>query len=66
MTEPGVEVYFQDGDWRVGVPQGEDPISTHPNQDEAVEAGRAEAERRGLELIVRDRQATITERDAPA
>ena len=65
MTEPGVEVYYQEGEWRVGVPMGEDPISNHTTRDEAVEAGRAEAERRGLELIIRDEQATITDRDVP-
>jgi hypothetical protein len=63
MTGDDVEVYFQAGEWRVGVPTGEDPISRHDTQDEAVEAGRAEAQRRGVELVVRDEKATITDRE---
>jgi hypothetical protein len=64
MSQDDVEVYYQDDEWRVGVPRGTDPISRHQSQDEAVEAGRSEAERLGVQLIVRDPQGTITDRDA--
>ncbi len=62
MSQDDVEVYYEKDEWRVGVPRGEDPISTHGTQDEAVDAGRTEAERLGVELIIRDTQGTITER----
>jgi len=66
MTGDDVEVYFEGGEWRVGVPLGEDPISSHGSQDQAIEAGRAAAERLGVELIVRNERATITSRsDGP-
>jgi hypothetical protein len=64
MSEAGVEVYYQDGEWRIGIPQVSDPISRHETQDAAVEAGQAEAQRRGVELIVRNERATVVERDA--
>jgi hypothetical protein len=64
MADRGVEVYFQGGEWRVGVPSGEDPISRHTDRDEAIESARAEAESRGLELVVRDERATITGRES--
>jgi hypothetical protein len=59
MTQGDVEVYFQDDEWRVGIPLGEDPISRHASQQEAVEAGRAEAHHRGLQLVVRDERGTV-------
>ena len=58
-----VEVYSEKSEWRVGVPRGEDPISTHGSQDEAVDAGRTAAQRLGVQLIIRDVQGTITDRD---
>jgi hypothetical protein len=64
MTQNDVEVYYQGDEWRVGVPQGTDPISRHDSQDEAVDAGRSEAERLGVQLIVRDTQGTVTDRGA--
>lgn len=60
----GVEVYFQQDEWLIGVPTDEDPISAHASQEEAVGAGRAEAQRRGVELIIRDERGTVIDRDA--
>jgi len=63
MSQDDVEVYYEHGEWRVGIPRGEDPISKHATQDEAIEAGRTEAQRLGVELVIRDTQGTITDRD---
>lgn len=63
MSQDDVEVYYEGDEWRVGVPRGTDPISRHDSREEAVEAGRSEAERLGVQLIVRDTQGTITDRD---
>jgi carbon monoxide dehydrogenase subunit G len=59
-----VEVYFQQGEWRIGVPTDVDPISTHTTQEEAADAGRAEAQQRGVELIIRDENGNVTKRES--
>lgn len=64
MTQGDVEVYFQDDEWRVGIPRGEDPISRHATQEEAVDAGRAEAQHRELQLVIRDERGTVLDTDA--
>lgn len=64
MPDQDVEVYYQDGDWRIGIPLEEDPISRHASKDEAIAAGRAEAERRGCELFIRDEQGTVVDHDS--
>ena len=63
MPDQDVEVYYQDGDWRIGIPLEEDPISRHATKDDAVAAGRAEAERRGRELFIRDEHGTVVGHD---
>ena len=64
MAGHDVEVYYQDAEWRVGIPLGEDPISRHASQDEAVAAGRADAANRGVALVIRDEHGTVLESDA--
>jgi hypothetical protein len=65
MSDSNVEVYYQDEEWRIGVPLETDPISRHDTREAAIAAGEAEAERRGVGLIVRDEQGTVVQQPPP-
>jgi hypothetical protein len=64
MPQGDVEVFHNNGDghWRVQVEGGEILDGDYTAKDEAVEAGRAEAKRRGVELVVKNQDGTISEK----
>lgn len=63
MPKGDVEVFHQDQVWRVQVEGEPEPVARHRTKEEAVAAGRDEANRRRVELIVRNQDGRIAERD---
>ena len=61
-----IETYFENDAWWNWVQDGDRVGGPYPSQDEAVAAGREAARERDVEHVIRDRQATIVERDEPA
>jgi hypothetical protein len=65
MPQGDVEVFHHDHVWRIRVEGESDAIEEHRTKDEAVAAGREKAQRRGVELIVRNQDGKIAERQDP-
>jgi hypothetical protein len=67
MPQGDVEVFHKgsgDDRWRLRVEGGEILDGDYTTKDEAVRAGREEAERRGSELIVKNQDGTIADKSS--
>jgi Uncharacterized protein conserved in bacteria (DUF2188) len=62
MPEGDVETYHSNGKWRNRIEGHADLPGEHATRQAAVDAGRAEAEQRHVEHIVRRLDGTIGER----
>jgi uncharacterized protein DUF2188 len=59
-----VEVFNKNGNWRVRIEGGETKANLYETRDDAVEAAGQLAETFGVELIVRNLDGRIAERDS--
>ena len=59
-----IEVYHQDEQWHVRRPGEREPLSNHAKKDDAVAAGRAAADRESAELVIKNRDGTIAQKDS--
>jgi hypothetical protein len=59
-----VEVFHENGNWRVRIAGGEIKANLYETKDDAVEAAGQIAESFGVELIVRNLDGRIAERDS--
>jgi hypothetical protein len=64
MPEGDVETYHFEGKWRNRIEGHEDLPGDHASRESAIEAGRAEAQDRKVEHIVRRLDGTIGERSS--
>ena len=62
MPQGDVEVFYTNGDrrWRIQIEGGETLDGDYEIKDLAVDAGRAEATRRGVELVIKNQDGTIS------
>ena len=66
MPEGDVEVFYNHGDgkWRVEI-EGQDILpGDYPRKSDAVDAGRDEAQNRGVELLIKNQDGTIAGKDS--
>ncbi|WP_340696895.1 DUF2188 domain-containing protein [Cellulosimicrobium funkei] len=59
-----IEVYHQDEQWHVRRQGERAPLSNHATKDDAVAAGRAAAERESAELVIKNLDGTIAQKDS--
>ncbi len=59
-----IEVYHQDEQWHVRRQDERGPLSNHTKKDGAVDAGRAAAERESAELVIKNLDGTIAQKDS--
>ena len=59
-----IEVYHQDEQWHVRRQGEREPLSNHTKKDDAVDAGRAAAERESAELVIKNLGGTIARKDS--
>jgi Uncharacterized protein conserved in bacteria (DUF2188) len=64
MPEGDVEVVHQSGKWRVRIQGHQTLPGEHDTKAAAVDVGRDESRHRGVELIVRNQDSTISDRDS--
>jgi hypothetical protein len=64
MPKGDVETYHEDGKWHVKVEGESQPESTHETRKEARRAGRALAQERKVEHIIRKKDGTIGQRNS--
>ncbi|CAM5536348.1 DUF2188 domain-containing protein [Leifsonia shinshuensis] len=65
MPKGDVETYHADGEWKNRIEGETTKIGgTYGTKDEAVRAGRDEAQRRSVEHIIRNLDGTIGERNS--
>lgn len=64
MPAGDVEVYFHGTEWHCRVEGEQDPFHTSDTKERAIEAGRDEARERSVELIIKNQDGTIGERDS--
>ena len=64
MPEGDVETYHSDGKWRNRIQGHQDLPGDYDTREDAVRAGRREAEDRNVEHIVRKMDGTIGERSS--
>ncbi len=64
MATGDVEVLHSDGSWHVKVEGESGVVSTHDTKDEAVGVGRDVAKDRGVELVIKNLNGQIAEKDS--
>lgn len=64
MTSGNVEVFHENGYWRIRIDGGETKPNILESQDQAVDVARDYAQALGVELIIRNLDGTIAERDS--
>ena len=64
MPQGDIETYHRDEKWRNRVEAGEELDGTYDRKDDAVAAGRSEAQKRKVEHIIRNLDGTIGERNS--
>jgi hypothetical protein len=64
MPEGDIEVFHADEAWRIRTEAGGTTPSTYRTKDEAVTAARDLAQQYGVELIIRNQDGTIGQRDS--
>ena len=64
MAKPNVHVVPRDGGWAVQRAGGQRASSLHETQADAVDRGREQARRDGVELLIHGEDGRIRERDS--
>ncbi|WP_156251023.1 DUF2188 domain-containing protein [Pseudactinotalea terrae] len=64
MATGDVETYHEDDQWKNRRQGTERAFSTHGTKEEAVEAGRAAAQRDGVEHLIKNLDGTIAEKNS--
>ena len=59
-----IEVYHQDDQWHVRRQGESEPLSNHATKDAATVAGREAARREGAELVIKNADGTIAQKDS--
>lgn len=63
-AEPEIHIVPHDDRWAVKQEGETDPLSTHDTQADAIEAGRAQARRDEVELMIHGGDGRIREKDS--
>lgn len=61
-TKPGIETYFQNGEWKNKVAGSSRAANKHATKAAAVKVGREMARKRRVDHTVKDRDGTVRER----
>lgn len=64
MPQGDVEVVYDQGTWYVRIEAEGTQVSEHETREQAIDAGRAEAKQRQVELIVHNADGRIGKRDS--
>ncbi len=61
MPAGDVETYFEGTEWHCRVEGDDQPFHTSDTKERAIEAGREEAKKRGVEHIVKNQDGSIAD-----
>lgn len=64
MANGDIEVYHQDDQWHVRREGQDEPSSNHTTKEEATTEGRRLADAKGVELLIKNLDGTVAEKDS--